>query len=148
MSLDRRHILHVNVTKDPTAEWVAQRIVEAIPGDAWVPRFLQRDRDGAYGWAFRRRLKTMGIEALLSAPRSPWQNAYAERVFGSIRRKCTDHIIPMGETQWLRTLRAYAEYYNSDRPYQSLDGNAPTPSAVEDAGDVVATLVLGALHHR
>jgi transposase InsO family protein len=148
MSLDRRRILHVNVTRNPTAEWVARQIVEAFPGDGWVPRFLQRDRDGAYGWAFRRKLRVMGIDELVSAPRSPWQNAYVERLIGSIRRECTNLIIPMGETHLLRTARAYVEYYNSDRPHQSLDGNAPTPRAVEDFGEVVATPVLGGLHHR
>ena len=148
MSLDRRRILHVNVTRNPTAKWVTQQMVEAFPGDGWVPRFLQRDRDGAYGWAFRRRLKAMGIEELVSAPRSPWQNPYVERLIGSIRRECTDHIIAMGERHLLRTVREYAEYYNHDRPHQSLEGNAPTPRAVEDVGQVVATPVLGGLHHR
>ena len=148
MSLDRRRILHVNVTKSPTAEWVAQQIVEAFPGDGWVPRFLQRDRDGAYGWAFRRAVRSIGITELVSAPRSPWQNAYVERLIGSIRRECTDHIIPMGEAHLLRTVRGYAEYYNGSRPHQSLDGDAPTPRPVELAGDVVATRVLGGLHHR
>ena len=96
MSLDRRRILHVNVTKHETAEWVAHQMVETFPGDGWVLRFLQRNRDGAYGWAFRRKLKTMGMEELVSAPRSPWQTAYVERLIGCIRRECTDHIIPMG----------------------------------------------------
>ena len=148
MSLDRRRILHVNVTRNPTAEWVAQQVREAFPGDRWIPRFLQRDRDGAFGWAFRRRVKAMGIEELVSAPRSPWQNPYVERLIGSIRRECTDHIIPMGETHLLRTVTAYAAYYNTSRPHQSLDGNAPIPRAIEDVGDVVATPVLGGLHHR
>ena len=90
----------------------------------------------------------MGIEALVSAPRSPWQNAYVERLIGSIRRECTDHIIKMGETHLLRTVRTYAEYCNRDRPHQSLDGDAPTPRSVEELGQVVATPVLGGLHHR
>ncbi len=148
MSLDRRRILHVNVTRHPTAEWVAQQIVEAFPGDGWVPRFLQRDRDGAFGWAFRRRVKAMGIEELVSAPRSPWQNPYVERLIESIRRECTDHIIPMGETHLLRTVRAYADDYNTSRAHQSLDGNAPILRDVESVGAVVATPVLGGLHHR
>lgn len=148
MSLDRRRILHINVTKHPTAEWTAQQVVEAFPGHRWMPRFLQRDRDGIYGWAFRRKVTALGIEELVSAPRSPWQNAYVERVIGSIRRECTDHIIPMGETHLLRTLREYVEYYNNSRTHQSLDGNAPTPRVVECVGKIVATPVLGGLHHR
>ncbi len=148
MSLDRRRILHVNVTKHPTAEWTSQQLVEAFPGDGWIPRFLQRDRDGIYGWAFRRKVKALGIEELISAPRSPWQNAYVERLIGSIRRECTDHIIPMGEKHLVRTLREYVEYYNDSRTHQSLDGNSPTPRAVERVGQSVATPVLGGLHHR
>ena len=144
----KRQILHINVTKHPTAEWTAQQLVEAFPGDGWVPRFLQRDRDSIYGWAFRRKVTALGIEELVSAPRSPWQNAYVERVIGSIRRECTDHIIPMGEKHLVRTLREYVEYYNDSRTHQSLDGNAPTPRAVERVGEIVATPVLGGLHHR
>ena len=87
MSLDRRRILHVNVARTPTAEWVARQIVEAFPGHGWVPRFLQRDRDGAYGWAFRRRIKAIGMDELVSAPPSHWQNAYVERLIGSMRRE-------------------------------------------------------------
>ena len=127
VAVDRRRILHVNVTKHPTAEWAAQQVREAFPGDGWVPRFLQRDRDGAYGWAFRRKLKAMGITELVSAPRSSWQNAFVERVIGSIRRECTDHIIPMGEAHLLRTVREYVEYYNSDRPHQSLESLSRRP---------------------
>ncbi len=84
MSLDRRRILHINVTKHPTAEWTAQQLVEAFPGDGWIPRFLQRDRDGIYGWAFRRKMKSMGIEPLVSAPRSPWQKAHASHCTSSV----------------------------------------------------------------
>lgn len=142
MSLDRRSI--VNVTKHPKAEWVVRQALEAFPGDEWVQRFLQRDPDGAYGGAFRRQLKVLGIEEMVSAPRSPWQNAYVERVIWSIRREYTDHIILMGETHLLRTVRAYAEYYNNDRPHQSLDGNSPTPRANKS----VALPVLGGLYHR
>lgn len=90
----------------------------------------------------------MTEEELVSAPRSPWQNAYVERLSGSIRRESTDHIIPMGETRLLLTVRAYAEYYNTDRPQQSLAGNSPTPRPVEDVGQIIATPVLGSLHHR
>ncbi len=90
----------------------------------------------------------MGIEPLVSAPRSPWQNCYAERVIGSIRRECTDHIIPMSQKHLLATLRDYVAYYNEARTHQSLDGNAPIPRGVEHVGQVVAQPVLGGLHHR
>jgi len=148
MSLDRRRILLVNVTKHPTAEWAAQQLIEAFPGGGWIPRFLQRDRDGVFGWAFRRKVKTLGIEELISAPRSPWQNPFVERLIGSIRRECTDHIIPLSERHLLRTLRKYQVYYNESRAHQSLDGNAPVARRVERAGEIVATPVLGGLHHR
>ncbi len=90
----------------------------------------------------------MGIDELISAPRAPWQNPYVERVIGSIRRECTDHIIPLSEKHLLRTLREYVTYYNESRTHQSLDGNAPTPREVEHVGQVVAQPVLGGLHHR
>ncbi len=148
MSLDRRRIEHVNVTKHPTAEWTAQQLIDAFPGDGWVPRFLQRDRDGVFGWVFRRKVKVLGIEELISAPRSPWQNPFVERLIGSIRRECTDHIIPLSEKHLLRTMLAYQIYYNEGRPHQSLDGNAPIARRVERVGEIVATPVLGGLHHR
>lgn len=148
MSLDRRRIMHVNVTNHPIADWVAHQIREAFPGDGWMPRFLQRDRDGAYGWAFRRAVKGMGITELVSAPRSPWQNAHVEWLIGTIRRECTDHIIPMGEDHLRRTLREYVEYYNRDRLHQGLDGQPPDRREVEGVGQVVAQPVLGGLHHR
>ena len=148
MSLDRRRILHVNVTRHPTSGWTAQQLLEAFPGDGWMPRFLQRDRDGAFGWAFRCKVEALGIEELVSAPRSPWQNCYVERLIGSIRRECTDHIIPMGERHLLRTLREYVEYYNEVRPHQALGGNTPIARAAESVGEVVASPVLGGLHHR
>ena len=148
MSLDRCHILHVNVTKHPTAEWTAQQLVEAFPDDGWIPRFLQHDRDGIYGWAFRRKRQSMGIEPLISSPRSPWQNAYVERVIGSIRRECTDHVIAMSEKHLLRVLREYVAYYNESRTHYLLDGNAPIARRVEQMGEIVATPVLGGLHHR
>lgn len=148
MSLDRRRILHVNVTKHPNSAWAAQQLLEAFPADEVIPRFLQRDRDGAYGWVFRSKVKMLGIEELISAPRSPWQNVYVERVIGSIRRECTDHIIPMGEKHLLRTVREYMAYYNEYRPHQALDGNSPVVRAVKRKGEVVGKPVLGGLHHE
>ena len=148
MSLDRRKILHINVARHPTSAWTEQQLLEAFPGDGWMPRFLQRDRDGAFGWAFRRKVEALGIEEPISAPRSPWQNCYVERLIGSIRRECTDHIIPMGERHLLRTLREYVENYNEVRTHQALGGNAPVARVAENLGDVVGTPVLGGLHHR
>ncbi|MFT4540939.1 MAG: putative transposase [Planctomycetota bacterium] len=148
MSLDRRRILHVNVTNHPTAEWTARQLVEAFPGDGWTPRYLQRDRDKVFGWAFRQKVKSLGIEELISAPRSPWQNAFVERVIGTLRRECTDHIIPLSEKHLLRTLREFIAYYNESRTHYSLDGNAPIEREVQARGEVTAKPVLGGLHHR
>jgi len=142
----RRRILHVNVTDHPTAEWTARQILEAFPGE--VPRLLIHDRDAIYGWDFDRTVKMLGIRQIRTAPRSPWQNAFVERVIGSIRRECTDHLIPLGQGHLLRRLREYGDYYNTARPHQSLDGNAPEPREVERVGEVVARPVLGGLHHR
>ena len=102
---DRRKIVHVNVTTHPTAEWAAQQIVEAFPGDGDVPRYLHRDRDTIYGRAFKKKLAAMGIAEVISARKSPWQNPYVERVIGSIRRECRDHIVALGERHLVRILR-------------------------------------------
>ena len=146
LSHDRRRIVHVNVTAHPTAEWTAQQLLEAFPDDT-QPRFLIHDRDGIYGWTFRRRVKAMGMRGIRTAKRSPWQNPYVERVIGSIRRECLDHLVPFSERHLLRTLREYVEYYNASRTHQSLDGNSPEPRQVEHRGRVVAEPVLGGLHH-
>ena len=107
---DRRRHIHFNVTARPTAEWAAQQIVHAFPWDT-VPRYLIRDRDGTYGQDFRQRMKEMGIHEVLTAPRSPWQNAYAERLIGSIRRECLDHVIVLNESSLQRILNSYFDYY-------------------------------------
>ena len=130
----------------PTAAWTARQILEAFPGR--LPRLLLHDRDSIYGWEFNRMVKALGIHQIRSAPRSPWQNAFAERVIGTLRRECTDHIIPLGRRHLLCTLREYADYYNTSRPHQSLDRNAPTPRKIEAVGVVCAKPVLGGLHHR
>ena len=147
MSLDRRRILHVNVTKHPTTEWTAQQLVEAFAHSP-LPRFLQRDRDGIFGAAFVAKMKALEIDELISAPRSPWQNGYVERLIGTIRRECTDHIIPLSEQHLLRTVREYAAYYNESRTHQSLAGNAPVARRVQHVGQVISTPVLNGLHHR
>jgi putative transposase len=121
---DRRELLHVNVTDHPTAVWTARQIIEAFPDDS-APRFLLRDRDAIYGEEFARRVKRMGIREVLTAPRAPWQNPFVERVIGSIRRECLDHVLILSEAHLRRLLHAYAAYYNTTRPHQSLDRNSP-----------------------
>ncbi len=125
-----------------------QQQVEAFPFSQ-APRFLIRDRDGTYGHVVRERLRGMGIAEVLIAPRSPWQNGYAERLIGSIRRECLDHLIVLSERHLLRILGEYFEYYHRSRPHQSLDANSPDPRNVEssDGRRVVGTAVLGGLHH-
>ena len=149
LSHDRRRILHVNVTEHPTAEWTAQQLTEAFPGDEIIPRYLHRDRDAIYGDTVRTRIESLGIEQVVSAKQSPWQNPFVERVIGSIRRECTDHVIAWSEEHLRDLLRRYVEYYNCSRCHQSLDGNAPEPRPVEDGdGSVYAIPRLGGLHHE
>ena len=150
LSHNRRRILHFNVTPHPTAAWTAQQIREAFPGDDTEPRYLLRDRDAAYGEACRRVVRAIGIREILTAPQSPWQNPYAERVIGSIRRECADHLIILNEKHLRRILQEYVHYYNQSRPHLSLERNAPIPRNVEPSvpGAVVAVPQVGGLHHR
>ena len=149
VSHERRRIVHVNVTHHPTDEWTARQILEAFPGDDFVPKYLHRDRDSIYGGAFRKTMSILGINPVISAKQSPWQNPFAERVIGSIRRECTDHIIPLGERHLARVLRRYATYYNESRTHLALDRNSPSPRLVEKGnGDVIAIPHLAGLHHR
>jgi putative transposase len=145
----RRRVAHFNVTGHPTAAWVAQQLREAFPfGEA--PRYLIRDRDGIYGEDVVRCLKSLGIEAVVTAPRSPWQNPFVERLIGTIRRELLDHVIVLGERHLLRLLRSFFdEYYHPARCHQALDGDAPQPRAVEppERGRVVAIPLVGGLHH-
>ncbi len=146
---DRRRVAHFNVTFHPTAEWVARQVKEAFPYDA-APRYLIRDHDGAYGEGFRECLESMGIEEVLTAPRSPWQNPYVERLIGSIRRECLDHVIVFNEAHLWRSLSRYFDYYHASRTHRALDDNAPCPREVEPSGRgrVVAIPQVGGLHHR
>ncbi len=139
LSLERRRILHVNVTAHPYSAWAAQQIVEAVGPDGKVAR-LVRDRDGIYGAAFDARVGNLGIEQVRTAPRSPWQNGYAERFVGTLRRELLDHVVVLGERHLLHLVRQHASYYNEDRPHMSLDGDAPLARADEgrEAGKVVA----------
>ena len=116
LSLGRRKIIHINVTEHPTAQWTAQQIVGAFPWDD-APAYLQRDRDGIFGHAYQQQVRAMGIKELISAPRSPWQNGYAERVIGTIRRECLDHVIVFGENHLREILKEYVEYYNISRTH-------------------------------
>jgi transposase InsO family protein len=146
---DRRRVVHFNVTTNPHAEWTAQQVINAFPHEE-SPRFLIRDRDGSYGDYFKKRVKGMGIEEVLIAPRSPWQNPYCERIIGSIRRECLDHVIVLNEAHLRRILADYFEYYHGCRPHLSLDRNSPVPREVESSqlGKVIAIPKVGGLHHR
>ena len=108
---DRRRVIHFNVTAPPTAQWTAQQLREAFPFGR-VPLYLLRDRDAIFGLDFSDQARDMGIEEVLSAPRSPWQRAYIKRIIGSIRRECVDHVIVLGEGSFRRTLVAYFDYYH------------------------------------
>jgi transposase InsO family protein len=145
--LRRRELVWINVTQHPTAEWIAHQITEAFPWNE-APRHLVRDRDGAFGAVVRQRLLAMGIRDKPIAPASPWQNAYAERLIGSIRRECVDHLIVAGEAHLRRILRSYADYYNGTRTHRSLNKDSPLSRAVQAIGRVHAQLILGGLHHR
>ena len=147
---DRRRAVHFNVTADPTAEWTARQITEAFPWDT-APSYMIRDRDGVYGDVFRGRVKAMGIDEVLIAPRSPWQNPYAERLIGTLRRECLDHVIVLDERHLRRVLREYLEnYYHPSRTHLSLGKDSPIPRPVQppQMGEVYSFPVLGGLHHR
>ena len=135
------------MTAHPTAEWVAQQITEAFRWSE-APRYLIRDRDAIYGAAVTRRLRAMGIRYKPIAPGSPWQNAYVERLIGTIRRECLDHMIVFGEAHLRRILRKYAAYYNESRIHRSLNKDAPFHRAIERVGAITSQPVLGGLHHQ
>jgi transposase InsO family protein len=145
----RRRIIHLNVTEHPTAMWTAQQMSEAFPDDA-APRWLLRDRDAIYGDPFRRRVASMGIGDVVSSPSSPWQNPYAERLIGSIRRECLDHMIVLGERHLRRVLARYMSYDHGARTHLSLEKDTPAPRRIQapTEGRVVAFAEVGRLHHR
>jgi transposase InsO family protein len=145
--LDRRNLVWINVTSNPTSEWLARQITEAFPWDE-TPCYLIRDRDQAYGVAVTRRLRAMGIRDKPIAPGSPWQNGFAERLIGSIRRECTDHIIAVGEGHLRRVLRFFANYYNESRTHRSLNKDTPVHRVIESFGAIISRPILGGLHHR
>src|ERR1019366_5932031 len=121
---NRRTVIHFDVTQNPTQDWLARQMTEAFPWDT-APRYLLRDRDASYGWSFRDRVQAMGINEVVTAPRSPWQNAYVERIIGSIRRECLNHVVIFDERHLRRILSSYVQYYHRTRTHLSLDKDCP-----------------------
>jgi transposase InsO family protein len=145
----RRRVVHFNITEHPTAAWTTQQIVDAFPYDS-APSYLLRDRDQVYGEQFRHRVKGMRIEEVLTAPHSPWQNPFADRLIGSIRRECLNHVLALGESHLRRILARYFLYYHRARTHLALDKDAPDVRPVElpEAGRIVEIPEVGGLHHR
>ena len=143
----RRRLISLSVTANPTAEWIARQITDAFPWNE-AADYLIRDRDASYGHAVTRRLATMGIRDHPTAPRSPWQNGHAERLIGSIRRECLDHIVVFGDAHLRRILADYAGYYNELRTHLSLDKDSPTYRPIQRFGQLATKPILGGLHHR
>ena len=147
LRLERRRLVWTNVTANPTAEWIARQIVEAFPWDE-APRYLIRDRDTSYGAAVTRRLRTMGIRDRPIAPRSPWQNGHVERLIGSIRRECLDHVVVFSESHLRRLLANYCAYYNRTRTHLALDKDPPLHRPVLTIGRIASVSWLGGLHRQ
>ena len=143
----RRQLLWIEVTRHPTAEWLARQITEAFPW-ASAPAYLVRDNDRAYGHVFTARVRAMGIRDRPITPGSPWQNGIAERLIGTLRRECLDHLVVFGEAHLRRVLSAYAAYYNQTRPHLALQKDAPLRRAIQRIGDVAAIPILAGLHHQ
>ncbi|MGH9627693.1 MAG: integrase core domain-containing protein [Bryobacteraceae bacterium] len=146
---DRRRIFHFAVTAHPTAEWTAQQMREAFPWDS-APHYLLRDRDRIFGRDFVEQVRAMGIKQVLSAPRSPWQRAYVERVIGTIRRECLDHLIVFNEASLYRHIHLFIGYYHRTRTHLGLQKDAPEPRPVQspEAGRIISIPEVGGLHHR
>src|SRR5258708_1111663 len=149
LNLDRRRIVHFEVTPNPTQDWLSRQMTEAFPWDT-APRYLLRDRDKSYGSALRHRVRAMGITEVITAPRSPWQNPYAERLIGSIRRECLDHVIIFSERHLRRVLSSYFQYHHAPRPHLSLVKDSPRPLPIQSpsAANIIAFPEVGGLHHR
>jgi transposase InsO family protein len=143
----RRKLLHVAITDHPTAEWAARQIAEAFPWDD-APDHLIQDNDAIYGLAFKKQLSAMGIRDGPTALRSPWQNGFVERLIGSIRRECLDHMIILNAAHLHRVLKAYAKYYNEARTHLSLGTNAPIARKIMSFGAIKSVSHLGGLHHE
>ena len=149
MAHGRRRILHFAVTQHPTAEWTAHQLREAFPWDT-APHFLLRDRDRIFGQEFVQQLKVMGIRQVLSTPNVPRQRAYIERLIGTIRRECLDHVIVFNESGLRRHLAAFGDYYHRTRTHLSLEKDTPDKRPIQpaSAGTIVAIPEVGGLHHR
>ena len=147
LSHRRRRLLWTAVTRNPTAEWLARQITEAFPWDS-APKYLIRDNDRAFGGVFKARVRAMGIRDRPTSVRAPWQNGYVERLIGSVRRECTDHLIVFSEEHLRQILAKYSTYYNEVRVHISLGKDAPCTRPIERLGDIVAHPILGGLHHR
>src|SRR5882672_6798211 len=144
---ERRRLISLNVTANPTAEWIAHQITDAFPWNE-APDYLIRDRDASYGHAVTKRLAALGIRDHPTAPQSPWQNGHTERLIGSIRRECLDHVVVFGEANLRRILAAYIGYYNELRTHLSLKKDSPGHRPVQRCGQVAARPILGGLHHQ
>jgi putative transposase len=149
LSHDRRKVIHVAVTHNPTQVWLANQLTQAFPWDT-APRYLLRDRDASYGPGFRDRARVMGIKEVVTAPRSPWQNPYVERLIGSIRRECLDHIIIFNEHHLRAVLSRYFQYHHKTRTHLSLNKDCPETRPIHPptAGKIIAFPEVGGLHHR
>ncbi len=141
----RRQLVFATATQHPTAEWIAQQISEAFPWES-APRYLIRDRDSSYGHSFKRRVRSMGIRDRPTGLRSPWRNCHAERLIGSVRRECLDHLIVINAAHLRRVLTAYADYYNTSRTHLALAKNAPFGRPIQSMGQITRTARLGGLH--
>jgi transposase InsO family protein len=146
---ERRKVLHFNVTNSPSAAWTAQQLTEAFPY-CKPPRYLLRDRDSIYGLQFNARATALGLEQKRIAPRSPWQNPFVERLIGSIRRECLDHVLVLHARHLHRVLTEYFQYYHRHRPHRALDQDCPQPRPTEppEQGKIIALPLVGGLHHR
>ncbi len=145
---NQRRIVHFNITTNPTSQWAAQQIIEAFPYDEYT-KYLIRDGDAIYGHTFQKKVKNMGIKEVVTAAKSPWQNPYVERLIGSIRRECLDHVIIFNRKHLHRILTSYREYYLTARTHLALDKNSPVPRKIEprSKGKVIAIEQVGGLHH-
>jgi len=151
LSHSRRRVVHFNLTSHPTTSWTAQQIIEAFPWDT-APKYLLRDRDGIYGTIFRQRLENMSIKEVITAPQSPWQNPFVERLIGSIHRDCLDHVIILSESHLRRILSSYFDYYHYDRTHYGLGKDTPVERPVQSrpakGAKVIELPWIGGLHHR
>jgi hypothetical protein len=146
LSHDRRRIIHFNVIDHPTAQWCAQQLRNAFC-DEQPPKFLLRDRDTKFGDTFTESVFALGMEPLLTAYKSPWQNGYAERLIGSIRRECLDHVIIMNEGHLRGILQSYVRYYNTQRMHLGISKDSPVPREVQGEGEIDKVAVANGLHH-